>query len=159
MSRRTERIGNLIRGIVSEAIQQRLSDPRIAPVTSITYVDVSADLSLARIHVSVLATPPRRELCITALQHAAGRLRGAVAEQVRMRQVPRLEFVLDDSLQRAFETVQVIDNAMVELGEPAPWERPPRPDPAADPAPPETAGPAPAETAAPKPPPAAQEDH
>jgi len=42
--------------------------------------------------------------------------------------VPRLEFVLDESLQRAFETVQVIDQAMVELGEPAPWERPPRPD-------------------------------
>ena len=39
-----------------------------------------------------------------------------------MRQVPRLEFVLDDSLKQAFETVQAIDSAMAELGQKPPWE-------------------------------------
>ncbi len=122
MSRRTERIGSVIRNIVSEAIQSRLSDPRLEPLTSITRVDVSADLSLARINVSVMATEARQKLTLDALQHAAGRLRATVADQVRMRQVPRLEFMLDDSVKQAFQTVQAIDSAMAELGERPPWE-------------------------------------
>ena len=122
MSRRTERIGSVIRNIVSEAIQTRLADPRLEPLTSITRVDVSADLSLARVYVSVMAKPAGQKLAVAALANAAGRLRGAVADQVRMRQVPRPEFVLDDSLKQAFETVQAIDSAMAELGQKPPWE-------------------------------------
>jgi len=124
MNRRTERIGSVIRGIVARAIQRRLNDPRIEKLTSITRVEVSADLSVARVYVSVLAPEARQKLCVQALRSAAGRLRGLVAEQVVLRQVPRLDFILDDSVQRAFRTVQAIDQAMIELGEPAPWERP-----------------------------------
>jgi ribosome-binding factor A len=115
----------VIRSIVSEAIQTRLADPRLEPLTSITHVDVSADLSLARIGVSVMANPAGQKLAVAALQSAAGRLRSAVADQVHMRQVPRLEFVLDDSLKQAFETVQAIDQAMAELGQKPPWETEP----------------------------------
>jgi ribosome-binding factor A len=122
MSRRTERIGSVIRDIVSEAIQTRLADPRLEPLTSITHVDVSADLSLARVYVSVMAETAGQKLAVTALRNAAGRLRASVADQVRMRQVPRLEFVLDDSVKQSFETVQAIDSAMAELGERPPWE-------------------------------------
>ena len=122
MSRRTARVGSLIRSIVSEAIQSRLSDPRIESLTSITRVDVSADLSVARVHVSVMASDAKQKLCLQALQHAAGRLRALVARQVEMRQIPHLDFCLDDSVQRAFETVQAIDTAIAELGEPPPWE-------------------------------------
>ena len=122
MSRRTERIGNLIRSVVSKAIQTRLNDPRIAALTSITRVDVSADFSVAHVHVSVMANEARQKLCLAALQRSTGRLRAEVGQQIRLRHVPRLDFHLDDSLQRAFETVQVIDEAMAELGEPLPWE-------------------------------------
>jgi ribosome-binding factor A len=122
VSRRTERIGSVIRSIVSEAIQTRLADPRLEPLTSITHVDVSADLSLARVYVSVMAEPAGQKLAVAALRNAAGRLRASVADQVYMRQVPRLEFVLDDSVKQSFETVQAIDSAMAELGEKPPWQ-------------------------------------
>jgi len=124
VSRRTERIGNLIRAILARQIQTRLSDPRIERFTSITRVEVSSDLSVARVYVSVMAPPPRQRLCVQALQHAAGKLRAVLARQVRMRQIPRLEFILDDSVKQAFQTVQMIDAAMAELGQPAPWESP-----------------------------------
>jgi ribosome-binding factor A len=123
VSRRTERIGNVIRAIVAEAIQSRLSDPRIALLTSITRVEVSDDLSIARINVSVMAPEAQQKLCIQALGHASGRLRAMVAHEMSLRQVPRLTFHLDTSLQKAFETVQAIDAAMAELGEPLPWEK------------------------------------
>jgi ribosome-binding factor A len=117
VSRRTQRIANLIRGIVAEAIGQRLSDPRIEALTSVTRVEVSADMSAARVFVSVLASEPRRKLCVLALQHAAGRIRSMVAEQTAWRQVPQLHFSLDESLRQSFETVQALDVIMNELRE------------------------------------------
>ena len=120
MSRRTERIGSVIRNIVSEAIQTRLADPRLEPLTSITHVDVSA---ISAAHQRQRHGQPRRpETRRRRAVQRRGGLRAAVADQVHMRQVPRLEFVLDDSLKQAFETVQAIDQAMAELGQKQPWE-------------------------------------
>ncbi len=121
MSRRTERVGNLIRNVLAEHVPRRLHDPRIEPLTSITRVQVSEDLSLARVYVSVMAPPTRQRLTVEALQHAAGRLRRIVGRQVRLRKIPTLVFELDESVRRAFETVRAIDEAMTELGEQRPF--------------------------------------
>lgn len=123
MTRRTDRIGSLIRSLIAEAIQMRLSDPRIAPITSITRVEVSADLSLARIFVSVLAPVPQRRLCVEALQSAAGHLRRLIGPELSVRKTPMLHFELDESVQRSIETVETIDRVMRELGEVPVWER------------------------------------
>lgn len=122
-TRRTERVGSLIRNVVAEAILNKLSDPRIETITSITRVEVSEDLAVARVHVSVLAPPARQRLCVEALQSAAGLLRRRLAPELRMRKIPHLEFRLDESLQLGFQTVETIDQAMRELGEPPEWER------------------------------------
>ncbi len=123
MSRRCERLGHLIRSILADAIRNRLSDPRIPLLTSITRVEVSDDFAVARVHVSVMAAEPQRKLCVTALQKAAGRLRRILAPELRLRTIPSLVFRLDDSLRQGFETLAVIDHAMRELGEVPEWER------------------------------------
>lgn len=117
MSRRTERVASLIRTVLADAIQNRLSDPRIEPLTSITRVEVSADLAVAHVYVSVMAEAARQKLSVEALRHAAGRLRSAVAREVALRQTPQLDFHLDESLQRGFQTVQQLDRMMSELDE------------------------------------------
>lgn len=124
MSRRSERVANVIRAIVADAIQHRLNDPRIEPLTSVTHVHVSADLSVADVYVSVMAQDSRRQLSLQALQHAAGRLRSLVARQVALRQVPLLRFRLDESIQGSFRTVQQLDRLMAELGARAPHAGP-----------------------------------
>lgn len=115
MSRRTERLGHLIRRVLAGELQRGLSDPRIAPLTSITQVEISPDLSSARVHVSVMGTDAQGELCLRGLRHAAGRLQRVVAEQVRMRQTPRLTFRLDPSIKRGFQVIQLIDREMAAL--------------------------------------------
>jgi ribosome-binding factor A len=117
MSRRTERVASLVRDILAEAIRSRLNDPRIEPLTSITRVEVSPDLSVAHIYVSVMAAEARRELSVRALRHAAGRLRTLVAREITLRQAPELDFRLDESVQQSFRTVQQIDQLMGELAE------------------------------------------
>lgn len=100
-------------------MREKLSDPRIEPLTSITRVEVSEDFSSAHIHVSVMADESHRKLTLVALQHSAGRLRSIIAQRLAMRTVPWLTFHLDDSIRRSFETVQTIDRLMQEAA-PAP---------------------------------------
>lgn len=123
MSRRTERIGSLIRDLLAEALQNKLNDPRVPPITSITRVDVSPDLLLARVHVSVLAPESRRRLAVEALQCAAGHLRRVIGRDLTLRRTPELRFELDESVRNSFETLQAIDRAMRELGEIPEYER------------------------------------
>lgn len=115
MSRRTERLASLIRRIVAEEIQNGLHDPRIAPLCSITRVELSEDLSFARIFVSVVGDEKTGKLSIRALQHAAGHMQSVLAKQIRVRQIPKVLFTLDESLKRGFEIVQLIDQQMAEL--------------------------------------------
>jgi len=108
---------------VADAIQNRLADPRIPAITSVTRVEVSEDFSLAAIYVSVLGSDAQRKLALTALRGAAGLLRRRLAPELRLRQIPRLDFRLDDSVRRSFETIMAIDKAMRELGQVPEWER------------------------------------
>lgn len=114
MSIRTQRVGSIIRDVVAEAIQARLSDPRIPPLTSVTRVEVSPDLSVARVHVSVMAPGAKRELAVKALRSAAGRVRGMVRKRLSARTIPQLEFFLDESIQHGIETVNTLDQLMAE---------------------------------------------
>ena len=110
MSRRTERIGSLIRRIVAQSIQAELSDPRIERFTSVTRVEVSGDLATAIVYVSVMADKPSAaDLTVRALQSAAGRLRSRLARELTIRRVPALVFRQDGSVKGASETVRVID--------------------------------------------------
>lgn len=120
MSRRTERVAHVIRNVVADAIRQ-LSDPRIEPLTSVTRVEVSPDLSVAHVRVSVMAAEARRELCVRALQHAAGRIRAELAGELRLRKLPLLQFHLDESVRRGFEAVRQLDQLMEDLGERPAW--------------------------------------
>ncbi len=126
-----------MRTILGEEIQYRLSDPRIPTVTSVTRVEVAQDFSVARVYVSVMGDDTQRQNCLAALDKAAGHLRWCVGRQMQIRKLPTLQFRLDESLQRSFETVEAIDRAMRDLGEIPEWERadegdPPIDEPASD---------------------------
>jgi ribosome-binding factor A len=112
----------MIRNIIAEAIQVHLRDPRIPALTSVTRVDVSADMSFARVYVSVMLPEvtdaarraKRQQLAVEALQAAAGHLRWMLGGELKLRKLPMLQFRLDESVQGSFETVQLIDRVMAE---------------------------------------------
>ena len=112
MSRRLEKLSSQIRRLIADALARRVSDPRIEPLTSITRVSVSPDLAVARVYVSVFAPAGRQRACLAALQHAAGHLRTLIAHELSIRQTPELRFFLDDSLKRAAETIQIIEESV-----------------------------------------------
>ena len=117
MSRRQEKVASVVRRVVGEAIAQRLHDPRISPMTSITRVEISGDFQFARVWVSVMGTEGEQGATMAGLQHAQGRLQSLLSRALAMRQCPTLQFKLDESIKRGFETLRLIDQVMAELNQ------------------------------------------
>ena len=116
MSRRTDRVGNLIRQILAEAVHRRLSDPRIDPArTSLTRVEVAEDLLTAKVFVSVLGTEADERRTLRALAHAAGRLQEMMRREITLRHTPVLSFLPDVQFKKTLKTLQLIDQAMDEI--------------------------------------------
>lgn len=116
-TRRQERVASLVRSVIADAIRDRVADPRLEPLTSITRVAVSPDFAVAHIYISVMSSEARQNLTLAALNSASGRLRAELAQHMTMRLVPALVFHLDQSVKRGIETVIAIERAMDELAD------------------------------------------
>lgn len=99
MSLRTDKIASVIRHAVNDVIQRGLGDPRIRGLVSVTKVEVTDDLSEAKVHVSVLPQQ-HEELTMHGLHDAAGHIQREVGPRIVARRMPRLRFVKDDSLKK-----------------------------------------------------------
>ena len=103
----------MIRQIVSETLVGELNDPRIGLVT-VTAVNLSADLRVADVNVSVLGDPKQEETCLEAVQHARGRLQQRVSDGLKMKFCPMLRFHLDSSVKRSVSLSRLIAEARAE---------------------------------------------
>ncbi len=94
MSRRTDRVGDVLRAELSDLILRDVHDPRVK-LASITEVDVTTDLKRAIVKVSVLGDDQQRQEAIEGLRHARGFLRTELSHRLRTRVTPELVFELD----------------------------------------------------------------
>lgn len=108
--RRQERLADLIRGEVAEMIARDLKDPRIG-FTTVTRVEVSADLRHARVLVSVLGNEEVQQASLEGLSSAAGYVRHEIGRRLRLRRTPELIFALD----RGAEAGQKIESLLQKL--------------------------------------------
>ncbi len=111
--RRGGRINHTIQRELGSLIEE-LSDPRLSPMTSVTGVEVNRDLSMAKVHVSVLGTDEEREDTLEALRSAATKLRMEISQRIVIRKMPRLSFHSDDTMQTGADMDQLIDRVMGE---------------------------------------------
>lgn len=107
-SGRMRRVDEAIRQVVGEVVAGELKDPRVGFVT-VTDVRTSADLSQARVYVSVLGDEPRRESSLEGLRSAHGYLQRRVASELRLKRTPTLTFAYDDTTDRALRIDALID--------------------------------------------------
>lgn len=99
-SDRMRRVDEAVREVLSDAVTQDLKDPRVGFVT-VTDVKTSPDLRHARVYVSVLGTPAERAASLEGLQSAHGYLQARVASELRLKHTPQLDFMYDDTAERA----------------------------------------------------------
>jgi ribosome-binding factor A len=110
---RASRIADQIQRDLSELIRLEVKDPRVSLVT-VSAVEVSRDLSHAKVYVTSMAPEQHTEHTTAALQHAAGFLRSLLARTLKVRTVPQLQFVYDVSVERGIRLSQLIDQAVAE---------------------------------------------
>ena len=92
-------------------MQFEVKDPRVRNV-SLTSVDLSRDLSVARVYFSLLDPDADPEEALEGLERASGFLRGKLGKAIKARHVPELRFIHDDSAAEAVRLGALIDRAV-----------------------------------------------
>ena len=95
---RAQRVAEKIKREVSEILIKDLKDPRVAGFISITDVNVTRDLSHAKIYVSIFGNEEEQQKTFEALKSAVGFLRSEIGHRVRLRHTPEITVHLDQSI-------------------------------------------------------------
>ena len=115
-SRRIRRLEQVILRTIGPEISHGLADPRLGVVT-VTRIRLSKDLGLARINWSLIGDDADRSRAEHALAHARGHLQSLVADAMRTRTTPRLEFHYDPSMENAARINEILHQLKEERGE------------------------------------------
>ena len=108
---RHQRLGHQVQRTLAELLQFEVKDPRVQNV-SLTSVDLSRDLSVARVYFSLIDPDADPAAALEGLQRAAGFLRGKLGKAIKARHVPELRFAHDDSAAEAVRLSALIDRAV-----------------------------------------------
>src|SRR5437763_5201180 len=108
------RVNEAVKEVLSAQLAAGLKDPRIGFVT-VTGVETSPDLRNARVYVSVLGDEAARDDAMAGLEHSRGFLQAQINNQLRMKRTPHLDFVYDDTGERAARLTRLIDEAVGEV--------------------------------------------
>lgn len=100
--------------VISDIIQNRVKDPRIPILTSVTGVKMSPDLSYAKCFISVYGDDEAKKGCMDALEHAKGFIRTEMCKRINLRVAPQLVFSLDTSLEDAARMEAFINKTLEE---------------------------------------------
>lgn len=108
VNHRQHQLAQVITHELSDLMRLRMKDPRIG-FTSITAVEVTKDLSYAKVYVSVMGSAEEQRETMRALRHAAGFLRHELAQRLTVRHVPELTFQLDESIARGARVIELLN--------------------------------------------------
>lgn len=106
---RVGRVGEQLKKELSQIIQMELKDPGIGFIT-VTGVDVTSDLSQAKVYISVLGSDDQKETTLKALSRGKGFLRSEVGKRMRLRHVPDLLFHFDSSIEYGSRIEKLLDS-------------------------------------------------
>ena len=117
--KRVERVNQLIKEEISRVLQRELKDPRLGFVT-VTDVEVTKDLRLAKVYVSILGSEQQWKTSLAALESASGFIHNWLRHHLSFRVTPSVVFRPDRSMAHAAQIQELL--AELKSGETAPGE-------------------------------------
>ncbi|MCR4713546.1 MAG: 30S ribosome-binding factor RbfA [Treponemataceae bacterium] len=107
---RLTRLGEQFRDEISRMIlTQQIKDPRVSTFLNINRVEITSDLSYAKVYVSSFMNERQTLRGVKGLESAAGFIQTTLSKKLRLRQFPKLTFLLDNSIKEGFEMVQKLN--------------------------------------------------
>lgn len=114
---RSDRISSQIQREMAELIRTHAKDPRLGMVT-VSEVEVSRDLSVAKVYVTFLGAREPAADCVELLAALTPALRRELGRRLRIRVLPELRFLYDDSIERGMHMDALLDQ-VAQDGSPA----------------------------------------
>lgn len=106
---RKERMGSVIRDVLAQAVQQKLNDPRVSPMTTVTRVEMSDDAQVAEVYFSVPGGDIEERKTMAAIKHAGGFLQRLVARELSIRQCPEIRFDIDERAKKVRQMMDLLE--------------------------------------------------
>jgi ribosome-binding factor A len=114
-TRRQEKVARVIREVVSDAIANHLSDPRITGFVSVTRVEMMADVRSADVYLSIFTSDESaKNRTFAAITHARTRIQSFLAEALESKFCPVLRFHEDEQFRKTLEVMKLIDQVASE---------------------------------------------
>ncbi len=109
MTQRTEKVDELLRQEITSIVARDVADPRVGFVT-ITGVETTRDLRHAKVWVSVIGQPAERDATVAALGRAMPFVRHELGMRLRLKRIPDLHLLLDDTAERGTRVLQLLND-------------------------------------------------
>ena len=106
---RKERLDELLWRELNSIVGYELSDPRLDAIT-VSRVDVTSDLQVARVYITLLEEGANGEDVLAGLENAKGFIRNQIAGRVQLRRVPELVFKIDHNLADVAHVERILDS-------------------------------------------------
>lgn len=108
---RHERIQQDVKVALSKIIGYEIKNPSVTGLISVTDVEITPDLKYAKVYISIFGRQ-NKEKILVALKQSSGFIRSNLGTKVRMRNIPMLTFVIDDSIEYGSHMEKVIKEVM-----------------------------------------------
>jgi ribosome-binding factor A len=112
MSRRSDRLSQIIQNEISDLLQKNINDPRLSGLISVTDVRVTDDMRNAKIYISALANEIDKIEIMKGFNSATGFFRRELAHRLNLRITPELSFHFDDSIEHGIALTNLIDSVL-----------------------------------------------
>ena len=112
---RSDRVSGLIQKVLSEILKRDIGDPRLKMAT-ITEVEVSRDLKLARIYFTAPGGKQKKDAAIKGFNSARGFIKRILAHEIDLKYMPEIKFFYDDSLDYGEHIDELIKSTKIENG-------------------------------------------
>lgn len=104
---RVDKLDSILMKEISTIILQDINDPKLGFPT-VTEVDVAPDLKTAKVYVSFLGKNYMKRDGIQALRKAKGYIKSQLAKRIKLRKIPDLHFIVDDTLDKAERIEEIL---------------------------------------------------
>jgi len=92
------------------ALLRELKDPRVNGMLTVLRVDVSGDLSYAKVYISAMEGIDTARESVKGLAAASGFIRRNIADRLRLRKAPELKFIADDSIEYGINIAKKLED-------------------------------------------------
>lgn len=110
MDKRISRIGEELKREISSILMYDIKDPRLKGMTTVLNVNVTNDLSYAKVYISIMGDSEAKKESLKAINSSSGFIRREIASRLKLRHVPELKFIYDDYIENSFKINTIIDS-------------------------------------------------